>query len=69
MEDISTEISKKLDFWKCIVNLYKQTNYNMVTIPKNYYQELLIGKEAPSYLTAPLKLFIRSRSGIFRLMS
>ncbi|MFZ3382300.1 MAG: hypothetical protein WA144_00090 [Candidatus Methanoperedens sp.] len=55
MEDISTEISKKLDFWKCIVNLYKQTNYNMVTIPKNYYQELLIGKEAPSYLTAPIE--------------
>ena len=55
MEDLSTEISKKLDFWKCIVNLYKQTNYNMVTIPKNYYQELLIGKEAPSYLTAPIE--------------
>lgn len=55
MEDISAEITKKLDFWKCIVNLYKQTNYNMVTIPKNYYQELLIGKEAPSYLTAPIE--------------
>jgi hypothetical protein len=55
MEDLSTEILKKLDFWKCIVNLYKQTNYNMVTIPKNYYQELLIGKEAPSYLTAPIE--------------
>lgn len=55
MEDISVEISKKRDFWKCIVNLYKQTNYNMVTIPKNYYNELLIGKEAPSYLTAPIE--------------
>ncbi|NJD51747.1 MAG: hypothetical protein FIB07_02655 [Candidatus Methanoperedens sp.] len=55
MEDISSEITKKLDFWKCIVNLYKQTNYNMVTIPRNYYQELLIGKEAPSYLTAPIE--------------
>lgn len=55
MEDISSEIMKKLDFWKCIVNLYKQTNYNMVTIPKNYYKELLIGKEAPSYLTAPIE--------------
>lgn len=55
MEDISAEITKKQDFWKCIVNLYKQTNYNMVTIPKNYYQELLIGKEAPSYLTAPIE--------------
>ncbi|MDL5502538.1 MAG: hypothetical protein QSU88_04910, partial [Candidatus Methanoperedens sp.] len=55
MEDISAEITKKLDFWKCIVNLYKQTNYNMVTIPRNYYQELLIGKEAPSYLTAPIE--------------
>lgn len=55
MEDISFEISKKQDFWKCIVNLYKQTNYNMVTIPKNYYNELLIGKEAPSYLTAPIE--------------
>lgn len=55
MEDISSEISKKQDFWKCIVNLYKQTNYNMVTLPKNYYNELLIGKEAPSYLTAPIE--------------
>jgi hypothetical protein len=55
MEDISSEISKKQDFWKCIVNLYKQTNYNMVTLPKNYYNELLVGKEAPSYLTAPIE--------------
>jgi hypothetical protein len=55
MEDMSSEINKKLEFWKCIVNLYKQTNYNMVTIPKNYYNELLIGKEAPSYLTAPIE--------------
>ncbi len=55
MEDITSEISKKEDFWKCIVNLYKQTNYNMVTIPKNYYNELLMGKEAPSYLTASIE--------------
>jgi hypothetical protein len=55
MEEISSEISKKQDFWKCIVNLYKQTNYNMVTLPKNYYNELLMGKEAPSYLTAPIE--------------
>jgi hypothetical protein len=55
MEEISSEISKKQDFWKCIVNLYKQTNYNMVTLPKNYYNELLVGKEAPSYLTAPIE--------------
>ncbi len=55
MEDISSEIMKKQEFWKCIVNIYKQTNYNMVTIPKNYYNELLIGKEAPSYLTAPIE--------------
>lgn len=55
MEEISSEIGKKQEFWKCIVNLYKQTNYNMVTIPKNYYNELLVGKEAPSYLTAPIE--------------
>ncbi|VVB94864.1 Uncharacterised protein [uncultured archaeon] len=55
MEDITSEISKKMEFWKCIVNLYKQTNYNMVTIPKNYYNELLMGKEAPSYLTASIE--------------
>jgi hypothetical protein len=55
MDDIACEIFKKQEFWKCIVNLYKQTNYNMVTIPKNYYNELLIGKEAPSYLTAPIE--------------
>ncbi len=55
MEDINSEISKKQEFWRCIINLYKQTNYNMVTIPKNYYNELLMGKEAPSYLTAPIE--------------
>ncbi len=55
MEDIFSEISKKQEFWKCIVNLYRQTNYNMVTIPKNYYNELLMGKEAPSYLTASIE--------------
>lgn len=55
IEDIISEISEKEDFWKCIVNLYKQTNYNMVTIPKNYYNELLMGKEAPGYLTASIE--------------
>lgn len=55
MEDIAREISKNQEFWKCIVNLYKQTNYDMVIIPKNYYNELLTGKEAPSYLTAPIE--------------
>ncbi|HEY9247429.1 MAG TPA: hypothetical protein VIO11_11330 [Candidatus Methanoperedens sp.] len=55
MEDTISEISRKEDFWKCIVNLYKQTNYNMVTIPKNYYNELLMGEEAPSYLTASIE--------------
>jgi len=55
MEDISVEVAKKQEFWKCIINLYKQTNYKMVTIPKNYYNELLMGKETPSYLTAPIE--------------
>lgn len=55
MEDITSEISRKPDFWKCIINLYRQTNYNMVTIPKNYYNELLVGKEAPGYLSAPIE--------------
>lgn len=55
IEDITSEISKKEEFWNCIINLYKQTNYNMVTIPKNYYNELIMGKEAPSYLTAPIE--------------
>lgn len=55
MEDIHDEISKKEEFWRCIVNLYKQTNYNMVTIPKNYYNELLMGKEEPSYLTTSIE--------------
>ncbi|MCX9015226.1 MAG: hypothetical protein OIN89_10660 [Candidatus Methanoperedens sp.] len=59
MEDIMREISKNHEFWKCIGNLYRQTNYNMVVIPKKYYNELLTGTEVPGCLTAPIEAIHR----------
>ena len=59
MEDVVREISKNHEFWKCIANLYRQTNYNMVLIPKKYYNELLTGKEVPGCLTAPIEAIHR----------
>ncbi len=59
MEDILGEVSKNHEFWKCISNLYRQTNYNMVVIPKKYYNELLTGTEVPGCLTAPIEAIHR----------
>lgn len=59
MEDILREVSKNFEFWKCIANLYRQTNYNMVVIPKKYYNELLTGTGVPGCLTAPIEAIHR----------
>lgn len=43
-EEIASAIKSRLSFWKCVVNRHVLSNYNMVTIHRNYYEDILAGK-------------------------
>ncbi|VVB89246.1 Uncharacterised protein [uncultured archaeon] len=38
------EFASKKDFWKNLIEIYGSLNYNMVTLHKNQYEEILAGK-------------------------
>lgn len=42
-EDIAMAIRDRPSFWKCIVNRHILSNYQMVTIHRNYYEDILSG--------------------------
>lgn len=42
-EEIATAIKNRHAFWKCIVNRHVLSNYQMVTIHRNYYEDILSG--------------------------
>jgi predicted hydrocarbon binding protein len=41
MNELFSEIEKKPDFWSTIVKKYRDSNYRMVTVHFNHYEELL----------------------------
>lgn len=43
-EDIAQAAKSHPAFWKCIVNRHVMSDYNMVTVHKNYYEDILAGK-------------------------
>ncbi len=44
MENIAKAIKDRAAFWKCIIHRHVVSNYQMVTIHKNYYEDMLAGK-------------------------
>ena len=44
MQDLFCEIEKKPDFWQGIEKKYKESNYNMVLVDRNHYEDLLAKK-------------------------
>jgi predicted hydrocarbon binding protein len=44
MEETANAIKSRMSFWKCIVHRHIASNYQMVTIHKNYYEDILAGK-------------------------
>lgn len=44
MEETARAIKSHTSLWKCIVHRHVASNYQMVTIHKNYYEDILAGK-------------------------
>jgi len=44
LDEVMKAIKSRPDFWKAIINTHLLTNYNMVTIHRNYFEELLADK-------------------------
>ena len=44
MDETNKEIKSKPGFWKEIINRHRLSNYNMVTIHRNYFEDVLAGK-------------------------
>ena len=43
-EEIAKAVKNRTIFWKCIVNRHELSNYQMVTIHRNYFEDILAGK-------------------------
>ncbi|NJD75897.1 MAG: hypothetical protein FIB08_02195 [Candidatus Methanoperedens sp.] len=44
MDEVTNAIKSNPDFWKTVINRHVLSNYNMVTIHRNYFEDLLAGK-------------------------
>lgn len=44
MQNVAEELSKKPDFWRAIIKRHCATSYNMVTMHKNHFEDLLARK-------------------------
>ncbi|GFO96850.1 hypothetical protein ig2599ANME_1041 [groundwater metagenome] len=44
MQELYSEIEKRQDFWRAVVKKYKDSNYNMVAIHLNHFEDLLAKK-------------------------
>lgn len=44
MEEIANAIKSRSSLWKCIIHRHVVSNYQMVTVHKNYYEDMLAGE-------------------------
>lgn len=44
LQSMEKELKEKTEFWKKLINIFRETNYNMVTVHKNQYEDLLAGR-------------------------
>ncbi|HEY9246929.1 MAG TPA: hypothetical protein VIO11_08800, partial [Candidatus Methanoperedens sp.] len=49
--DILNEINLKPDFWRNLIREHIATNYSLVTLHRNFYEDLLIGKIPKAIMT------------------
>ncbi len=50
-QDILNEINNKPDFWKNLIREHSATNYNLVTLHRNFYEDLLVGRIPKAIMT------------------
>lgn len=51
MVNIEKELTAHPNFWHCLINEHSASSYNLVTIHRNFYEDLLIGKIPKAILT------------------
>jgi len=44
MDDITGAIKNRPDFWKSLIHRHIISNYNMITVHRNYFEDILLGK-------------------------
>ncbi len=44
MDEVTKAIKSRPSFWKAVINGHLLSNYNMVTVHRNYFEDLLAGK-------------------------
>lgn len=50
-QDILNELRAKPDFWRNLIREHSATNYNLVTLHRNFYEDLLVGKIPKAIMT------------------
>jgi hypothetical protein len=50
-DEIIKNINNRPDFWKSLINRHIVNNYNMVTVHRNYFEDLLAGKVPAGEIT------------------
>ena len=51
MVNVEKELTAHPNFWHCLINEHSASSYNLVTIHRNFYEDLLIGKIPKAILT------------------
>ena len=57
MEPVFSEFYKRPDFWKMVLTLYSKMNYDIVVIPKQFFEEILGGKSSLKITTVIEKFY------------
>ncbi|MCX9026402.1 MAG: hypothetical protein OIN85_09945 [Candidatus Methanoperedens sp.] len=57
MEPAFSEFYKKPDFWNMVLTLYSKMNYDIVVIPKQFFEEILGGKSSHKITTVIEKFY------------
>jgi predicted hydrocarbon binding protein len=50
-QDIHKELNDRQDFWRNLIREHSATNYNLVTLHRNFYEDLLVGKIPKAIMT------------------
>ena len=51
MDEVIKTINNRPAFWKALINRHISSNYNMVTVHRNYFEDLLAGKVPAGEIT------------------
>ncbi|MDP2846275.1 MAG: hypothetical protein Q8N79_09450 [Candidatus Methanoperedens sp.] len=51
LQDIRKELNARQEFWRNLIREHSATNYNLVTLHRNFYEDLLVGRIPKAIMT------------------